>query len=59
MSNFIEYIYFDDDYNAEYSSRTFDKYNTNQFYIKLGFKNKQDRTIILNSIFKENKRAVK
>lgn len=54
----IEYIYFDDDYNADYSTRSFDKYNTNQYYIKLEFKNKQDRTILLNSIFTNNKKPI-
>jgi len=54
----IEYIYFDDDFNVEYSTRLLDKYNTNQFCIKLEFKNKLDRTIILNSIFTNNKKPI-
>lgn len=58
-NNIIEYIYFDDDFNAEYSTREFDRYNSNQFYIKLEFKTKQDRTILLNSIFTENKKPIK
>ena len=53
-----EYIYFDDNYNVDYSTREFDRYNSNQYYIKLEFKNKQDRTILLNSIFTNNKKGI-
>jgi len=58
MNKVVEYIYFDDNYNAEYSTREFDRYNPNQFYIKLEFKNKQDRTILLNSIFTNDKKPI-
>ena len=47
----IEYIYFDENNNVDYSTREPDRYNNNQHCIVLSFENERDRTIVLNAMF--------
>ena len=52
----IEYIYFDENNNVDYSTGEPDKYNRNQHCIVLSFENERDRTIVLNAMFTNDKR---
>ena len=53
---FVEYIYFDEENNVEYSTRFADKYNNNQHCVVLTFENDRDRRIVLNALFPRDKR---
>ena len=55
----VEYIYFDENNNVDYSTRQPDRYNDNQFCIKLEFNNRIDRTVVLNALFPNDKRKIK
>ena len=46
-----QYIYFDENNNVDYSTHHPDKYNNNQYCIKLTFETQRDRDIILDALF--------
>lgn len=50
-----QYIYFDENNNVDYSTHHPDKYNNNQYCIRLEFETQRDRDIILDALFPKEK----
>ena len=52
----LEYVYFDENNNVDYSTRKPDRYNNTQHCIVLSFENEVNRKIVLNAMFTSDKR---